>query len=242
MKRIVCLGGGPAGLYSAILFKKALPSAKVEVYERNRADDTFGWGVVFSDKTMAGFRGADPATHDAIVESFHHWDDIDVHFGGRRHPQRRSWLLRHRAASACSIFCRNARPRSASSNRSSTRWMPTADVGGRRSHRRRRRRQQRAARAPRGGVQARTSTCASAASSGSARTRTFAAFTFAFEQHRARLVPDPCLSVQQRSLHGDRRDARGDLEGARPRPVRHRGVDRILRAAVRAPTSAATGS
>jgi anthraniloyl-CoA monooxygenase len=83
MKRIVCLGGGPAGLYSAILFKKALPQAKVEVYERNRADDTFGWGVVFSDKTMAGFRDADAPTHDAIVESFHHWDDIDVHFGGR---------------------------------------------------------------------------------------------------------------------------------------------------------------
>jgi anthraniloyl-CoA monooxygenase len=84
MKRIVCLGGGPAGLYSAILFKKALPNARVEVYERNRSDDTFGWGVVFSDKTMAGFREADPATHDAIVESFYHWDDIDVHFRGRR--------------------------------------------------------------------------------------------------------------------------------------------------------------
>jgi anthraniloyl-CoA monooxygenase len=82
MKRIVCLGGGPAGLYSAILFKKALPNAKVEVYERNRPDDTFGWGVVFSDKTMAGFRDADPETHDAIVESFYHWDDIDVHFRG----------------------------------------------------------------------------------------------------------------------------------------------------------------
>ena len=56
MKRIVCLGGGPAGLYSAILFKKALPRARVEVYERNRPDDTFGWGVVFSDQTMEGFR------------------------------------------------------------------------------------------------------------------------------------------------------------------------------------------
>ena len=84
MKRIVCLGGGPAGLYSAILFKKALPNAKVEVYERNRPSDTFGWGVVFSDKTMAGFRDADAPSHDAIVQSFYHWDDIDVHFGGRR--------------------------------------------------------------------------------------------------------------------------------------------------------------
>jgi len=84
MKRIVCLGGGPAGLYSAILFKKALPNAKVEVYERNRPSDTFGWGVVFSDKTMAGFRDADAPSHDAIVHSFYHWDDIDVHFRGQR--------------------------------------------------------------------------------------------------------------------------------------------------------------
>ena len=83
MKRIVCLGGGPAGLYSAILFKKALPAARVEVYERNRPDDTFGWGVVFSDKTMAGFRDLDPESHDAIVASFYHWDDIDVHFRGQ---------------------------------------------------------------------------------------------------------------------------------------------------------------
>lgn len=84
MKRIVCLGGGPAGLYSAILFKKALPQTRVEVYERNRPDDTFGWGVVFSDQTMAGFRETDRESHDAIVGSFHHWDDIDVHFRGTR--------------------------------------------------------------------------------------------------------------------------------------------------------------
>ena len=84
MKRIVCLGGGPAGLYAAILFKKTLPDASVEVYERNRPDDTFGWGVVFSDQTMQGFRATDPESHDAIVSNFHHWDDIDVHFKGVR--------------------------------------------------------------------------------------------------------------------------------------------------------------
>ena len=80
MKRIVCLGGGPAGLYAAILFRKALPQARVEVYERNRPDDTFGWGVVFSDRTMENFRAADAPSHEAITGSFHHWDDIDVHF------------------------------------------------------------------------------------------------------------------------------------------------------------------
>jgi anthraniloyl-CoA monooxygenase len=84
MKRIVCLGGGPAGLYAGILFKKALPGASVEVYERNRPDDTFGWGVVFSDQTLQGLRSTDPESHDAIVRNFHHWDDIDVHFKGER--------------------------------------------------------------------------------------------------------------------------------------------------------------
>ncbi|HUX74626.1 MAG TPA: bifunctional salicylyl-CoA 5-hydroxylase/oxidoreductase [Steroidobacteraceae bacterium] len=84
MRRIVCLGGGPAGLYAAILLRKALPAARIEVYERNRPDDTFGWGVVFSDQTMENFRAADPETHAEILASFHHWDDIAIHFGGRR--------------------------------------------------------------------------------------------------------------------------------------------------------------
>jgi anthraniloyl-CoA monooxygenase len=84
VKRIACLGGGPAGLYAAILLRKALPGARVEVYERNRPDDTFGWGVVFSDETMGNFQAADPESHAAIVASFHHWDDIEVHFRGQK--------------------------------------------------------------------------------------------------------------------------------------------------------------
>ncbi len=84
MRRIVCVGGGPAGLYAAILLRKVLRAARIEVYERNRPDDTFGWGVVFSDQTMENFRAADPASHAAILANFHHWDDIAVHFRGRR--------------------------------------------------------------------------------------------------------------------------------------------------------------
>ncbi len=83
MKRVVCMGGGPAGLYSAILLKKARPELAVEVYERNRPDDTFGWGVVFSDQTMSGFAAADAESHAGIVSHFYHWDDIDVHFKGQ---------------------------------------------------------------------------------------------------------------------------------------------------------------
>src|ERR1700674_3305550 len=82
--KIVCLGGGPAGLYFAILAKKANPCVDIPVVERNRPDDTFGWGVVFSDKTMGGFKDADQETHAAITNAFRHWDDIDVFFKGRK--------------------------------------------------------------------------------------------------------------------------------------------------------------
>ncbi len=81
--RIACLGGGPAGLYFSILIKKAHPTWDVTVIERNSPNDTFGWGVVFSDKTMDGFRSADPETHAAITGAFRHWDDIEVHFKDR---------------------------------------------------------------------------------------------------------------------------------------------------------------
>src|SRR5476651_1103019 len=84
MKRIVCVGGGPAGLYSAILLKKALPHTRVEVYERNRPADTFGWGVVFSDQPMQNFHAADAPSHAAIVAGLRHWDDIAIHLRGER--------------------------------------------------------------------------------------------------------------------------------------------------------------
>jgi anthraniloyl-CoA monooxygenase len=81
--KIDCIGGGPAGLYFAILMKKADPTHGVRVFERNRVDDTFGFGVVFSDETLGHLREADPETYDAIAADFSHWDDIDVHFKGQ---------------------------------------------------------------------------------------------------------------------------------------------------------------
>ena len=82
--RIVCLGGGPAGLFFSILMKQADPACEITVLERNRADDTFGWGIVFSDKTMDGLRQADPEVVSEIERNFRHWDDIDVFFKERR--------------------------------------------------------------------------------------------------------------------------------------------------------------
>src|ERR1700741_137178 len=81
--RITCVGGGPAGLYFALLMKKADPAHRVRVLERNRAGDTFGWGVVLSDQTVDALREADPETAAQISDAFNHWDDIAVHIGGR---------------------------------------------------------------------------------------------------------------------------------------------------------------
>src|SRR5688500_900923 len=82
--KVAIIGAGPAGLYTALLLKKADPSHSITVLERNRADDTFGWGVVFSDQTLGNFRAADEPTYRAISENFAHWDDIDIVVRGRR--------------------------------------------------------------------------------------------------------------------------------------------------------------
>ena len=82
--KIICIGGGPAGLYFSILMKRADARHDITVIERNRPDDTFGWGVVFSDATLDNFRQADPQSHAQILRSFHHWDDIDVFFQGTK--------------------------------------------------------------------------------------------------------------------------------------------------------------
>ena len=82
--RIVCIGGGPAGLYFALLMKKQHPEHHVTVVERNRPFDTFGWGVVFSDATMESMRQWDPQTAATIEDAFNHWDDIELVFKGRK--------------------------------------------------------------------------------------------------------------------------------------------------------------
>lgn len=81
--RIVCLGGGPAGLYFSILMKRADPTHQITLHERNKADDTFGWGVVFSAASLDTLAIADPESHAAITAAMQRWDDCAVHFKGR---------------------------------------------------------------------------------------------------------------------------------------------------------------
>src|SRR5215831_8212217 len=83
--RVHVIGGGPAGLYFAILMKKAWPDTQLTVFERNRADDTFGFGVVFSDETLDTFKAHDPESYHAITHNFAYWDDIEIYFKNTVH-------------------------------------------------------------------------------------------------------------------------------------------------------------
>ncbi len=82
--KIVSIGGGPAGLYFALLHKRRHPDHQITVYERNRPDDTFGWGVVFSDETLSNFGAADPESYREIRDNFAYWGDIDTFYHGVR--------------------------------------------------------------------------------------------------------------------------------------------------------------
>ncbi|AEC22030.1 salicylyl-CoA 5-hydroxylase [Pusillimonas sp. T7-7] len=80
---IVCIGGGPAGLYFGLLMKLHDPGSEVTIVERNRPYDTFGWGVVFSDATLDNLKQADPVSAERISAAFNHWDDIEIHYKGQ---------------------------------------------------------------------------------------------------------------------------------------------------------------
>ena len=80
--RIAVIGGGPGGLYFSALAKQLGPDHEITVWERNAADDTFGFGVVFSDETLGGIEHADPEVYRLMEAEFARWDDIDVHFKG----------------------------------------------------------------------------------------------------------------------------------------------------------------
>jgi len=82
--KINIIGGGPAGMYFAILMKRAQAGHKITIYERNGPDDTFGWGVVFSGRTLSNLRAADESSHAEITRNFEAWDNVDVVHRGQK--------------------------------------------------------------------------------------------------------------------------------------------------------------
>ncbi|MFQ5517490.1 MAG: FAD-dependent monooxygenase, partial [Acidimicrobiia bacterium] len=82
--RVACIGGGPGGLFTAILLKAGSLADEVTVYERNGPDDTFGFGIVFSDETFDNVEVADPVVVAAVAREFRRWEEIDILFKGRR--------------------------------------------------------------------------------------------------------------------------------------------------------------
>jgi anthraniloyl-CoA monooxygenase len=82
--KIAVIGGGPGGLYLAALVKQLAPDTEIKVWERNAPDDTFGFGVVFSDQTLSGIKASDPSAFTEMGESFAYWDDVDVEYRGKR--------------------------------------------------------------------------------------------------------------------------------------------------------------
>jgi anthraniloyl-CoA monooxygenase len=121
--RVAVIGGGPAGLYFAILLKRDRPDTHITVVERNRPDDTFGFGVVFSDQTLDTFAAADGPSYTAITDAFAYWDDVEIHVRGTVHRvsgngfcgcSRRSLLVllhdRARALGVELLFSQEATP------------------------------------------------------------------------------------------------------------------------------------
>ena len=107
--RVLVVGGGPGGLYAALLIKRRSPGSHVAVIDRNRPDDTFGWGVVLSDLTVANLQAADPISGASIAQALHHWDDIEVHFAGttvRSGGHGFSGIGRHRLLAILQDRCR----------------------------------------------------------------------------------------------------------------------------------------
>src|SRR5947209_6758393 len=82
--RIPVAGGGPGGLYFSILMRRVAPDCEIVIYQRNRGQDAFGFGVVFSDETLTVFEHADPLSYRQITDGFVHWTDIDIHHRGEK--------------------------------------------------------------------------------------------------------------------------------------------------------------
>ena len=227
--RIAIVGGGPAGLYFAILAKRLDAAHEVRVYERNAADDTFGFGVVFSDETLESVAAAEPATFAELAPQFARWAEIDIHYRGERGDLGRPRLLGAeppRPARRPPAARRRARGGAALQHRGrSTR----ARAG--RPDRRRRRRQQHGPRPARGRLRAIARPAPVEVHVARHRPR-LRRLQVLHRRDRARRLPGPRLSLRGHDEHVHRGDLRGDLaaRGARPHGRAGAGGERRRRA------------
>src|ERR1044071_6452851 len=124
--KINIMGGGPAGMYFAILMKRADAAHDITIHERNGPDDTFGWGVVFSGKTLANLRAADDASHAEITREFEAWDNVDVVKGEEKisiHGNSFSGIARIRLLKILQRRCEALGDRKSTRLNSSNEWI-----------------------------------------------------------------------------------------------------------------------
>ena len=237
--RIACLGGGPAGLYLAISMKRRNPAHEVVVIERNRPDDTFGWGVVLSDQTLDNLARNDPESAAAIRGSFAYWDDIVDAPPRRGASLHRPRLLRHRPQAPAANpagACPRARRRVAVRDRDRERRR----LQGLRSDRRRRRHQLQGPQHVRKRVQARHRRARLQVRLARHAAEVRRRLHLHLREDRARLGVGPRLPVRRRHRDVHRRVLGGDLAPLGLRPDGAGRDDRRLRGASSRAISAAT--
>ena len=242
--RVLCIGGGPAGLYLALLLKKADPRHDIRVVERNRPYDTFGWGVVFSDQTLGNLARPTRKRAREIADAFNHWDDIDVHFKGRTITSGGHGFCgigRKRLLNILQARCEALGVELVFENDVSTTSPRRAAFDADLVDRLRRRQQPHPRRAtPRRfqpDIDLRRCRFVWLGTQQAVRR-----VHVRVRGDAARLVPGARLSVRRRHVDVHRRDPGGDLARGRPRPDDAGGRHRVLRAPVRARTSTATAA
>ena len=228
---IACLGGGPAGLYFAIAMKRRAPRDEILVVERNRSYDTFGWGVVLSDETLANLAASDPESADAIRRAFVYWDDIAVFYRGGVTRSSGHGFCGIGRKRLLEILQDRARSLGVALQFEPSSTAPTAIVAMIWWSRPTARTRKFAPRWPTSS--SRTSTCAPASTSGSARGSGFRTVHLHLRRNRARLDLGARVSVRRRDGHVHRRVLRRDVAAVRLRRDEPGGHDRRLRTHLR---------